>query len=160
MMKYEVELETSAALLDVGVSIPIKEWKIPLTKKKWGIRLTMKRPCLGNQIRIASKYLELGVTYEQMKQFDKDEELSFLARHGKDISEMIALTICRSKLSGLLLTKPVAWMLRWMVDDVFLSVANRRFISLLGTRNFTNIIRSVEWSNPLKPRLSQKSKGS
>ena len=48
----------------------------------------MKRPCLGSQIRIAKLYLQLGITYEEMEQFNKHEEMAFLAIHGKRVSKM------------------------------------------------------------------------
>ena len=158
-MNREIELETSDALLDIGVSIPICILKLPFSKRKIRLRATMKRPCLGNQIEIARKYLSLGTSYEKMKLFTKEEEMSFLANHGKTVSEMIALTICRGKITGRF-SGIMAWLLRWLVDDVFLMAANLQFVTLMGTKNFMNIIRSSEWSNPLKPRLSQNGKRS
>lgn len=159
-MNREIEIEAADALLDVGVSLPFFKIKLPLRKRPLEIRLTMKRPCLGNQIRIARLYLETGVTHADMEKFDKHEELAYLSRNGAKVSRMVALTICRGRLSGWVLTPFVAWLLRWVVDDRWLVGANARFISLLGTRNFMNIIASVERVNPLKPRASQKAKGS
>lgn len=155
-----IELEASEALLDIGVSLPFKSFKIPFTRKCISLRITMRRPCLGNQIRIARQYLKLGVTYEQMQAFGKEEEMAFLAIHGKRISKMIALTVCRGFVSGWLLSPLMAFIIRWFVPDVFIQGANLRFITLMGTRNFLNIIKSVERTNPLKPKLSQKRKGS
>lgn len=159
-MRKEIEIEAADALLDVGVSLPLLRIKIPFRRKSLQIRLTMKRPCLGNQIRIAKLYLETGTTHEAMERFNKHEELAFMALHGVRISKMVALTICRGKLSGWLLTPIVAWLLRWIVDDRWIQGANLRFITLLGTKSFMNIIGSVERVNPLAPRTSQKRKGS
>lgn len=150
-----VELEAAEALLDIGVSLPFKVIRVPFTGKCLTLRMTMKRPCLGNQIRIARHYLKIGVTYEQMKVFEKPEEMAFLAMHGKRISKMIALTICRGAFSGWLLSPFMAWFIRWFVPDAFIQEANLRFIYLLGTKDFMNIIRSSEIANPLRPRLSQ-----
>lgn len=155
-----VELEAAEALLDIGVSLPFKAVKIPFTGKHFALRMTMKRPCLGNQIRIARHYLKIGFTYEQMKAFEKHEEMVFLAVHGKRISKMIALTICRGAFSGWLLSPFMAWLIRWFVPDAFIMGANLQFITLLGTKDFMNIIRSSEIANPLRPRMSQKRKGS
>lgn len=47
-----------------------------------------------------------------------------------------------------------------LVDDLWVQGANMRFITLLGTKSFMNIIGSVERVNPLAPRTSQKRKGS
>ena len=158
-MRKQVELEASEALLDLGVSIPILRWRLPLMRHYRELRLTMKRPCLGNQIRIARKYLSLGTTYEQIQGYTKDEQMEFLAFHGKTVAQMVSLTILRGKVSGWL-APLLAWLLLWLVDDTFLLAANRHFITLMGTQSFTNIIRSCEWSNPLQPRVSQKRKRS
>ena len=159
-MKKNVEIEAAEALLDVGVSLPFLQFKMPFRKKPVSIRVTMKRPCLGSQIRIARLYLQLGITYEEMEQFNKHEEMAFLAIHGKRVSKMVSLTICRGAVSGLLFSGIVAWLLRWFVPDKYLQDANQRFVTLLGTKSFMRIIESVQISNPLKPRESQKRKGS
>ena len=101
----------------------------------------------------------MGVSYEEMEAFTKDEQLQFIARHGKTVAQMVALTICRSKVSAIF-APLLAWLLLWLVDDTFLLLANLHFIPLIGTQHFTNIIKSCEWSNPLRPRLSQVKKGS
>ena len=159
MKTNKVEVEASEALLDIGVSIPLFQWKIPFRKKPVSLRLVMRRPKFGTQIRIARKFLSMGVTYEQMQNFTKDEQLEFIAQYGKTVAQMVALTICRGKLSGIF-APLLAWLLLWLVDDTFLLLANLHFIPLIGTQHFTNIIKSCEWSNPLRPRLSQKKKGS
>lgn len=160
MQSRNVELETAEALLDIGVSVPFKEVKIPFTKKRIKFRLTMRRPCLGNQIRIGRQYVKLGTTYEEMKAFDKDQEMQFLAKHGATVATMIALTVCRGFISGWLLTPLMRFIILWGVPDRFIMAANLHFVTLIGTRNFTNIIRSTEAVNPLKPKLSQQEKGS
>ncbi|MDH6357242.1 hypothetical protein [Parabacteroides sp. PF5-9] len=156
----KIELEASEALLDVGVSLPFKEIKIPFTRKRIKLRLTMRRPCLGNQIRIARQYLKLGVTLKQMEAFTKEEEMEFMAKHGGRICNMIALTICRGYINGWLFSPFMSFFVRWFVPDAFIQGANLRFITLMGTRNFMNIIKSAERTNPLRPKLSQQKKGS
>lgn len=155
-MRRNIEIEAAEALLDIGVSLPFI--RIPFSRR--AIRLTMKRPCLGNLIRICRLYLQIGVTYQQMEEFDKDGELRFVAEHGKRISLMIALTICRGALSGMLFAGVLAWLIRWFVPEGYMQAANLRFITLMGTRSFMNIINSVEIANPMKPRLSRRKKGS
>ncbi len=152
----QIEIEAAEALLDIGVSLPF--FKIPFTRKV--VRLTMKRPCLGGQIRLARLYLQTGVSYEQMLEFSKHDELAYMALHGKQVSKMVALTICRGAFSGWLLSGVLAWLLRWFVDDEYLRAANMQFLRLLGTKSFTTIISSISTTNPMKPRLSQKRKGS
>ncbi len=152
----QIEIEAAEALLDIGVSLPF--FKIPFTRKV--VRLTMKRLCLGGQIRLARLYLQTGVSYEQMLEFSKHDELAYMALHGKQVSKMVALTICRGAFSGWLLSGVLAWLLRWFVDDEYLRAANMQFLRLLGTKSFTTIISSISTTNLMKPRLSQERKGS
>lgn len=42
-----VQAEGTAALLDRGVSVPLKELRIPLVKKPLKLRVVMRRPRLG-----------------------------------------------------------------------------------------------------------------
>ena len=119
--------------------------------------MTMKRPRLSGQIKIARLYLSLGVTYAEMEAMDKDAQMKFVAEHGKTISKMVALTMCGAWWKPVWL---VAWLLRHWVDNLYLQVAMMKFVLLLGTENFMPIIRSAETTNPMKLRLSQKRKGS
>jgi hypothetical protein len=157
--KFPIELEAAEALMDVGVSIPLKSFRILFTQRWITFRLTMKRPMLWNLIKIASLYLEMNTTYDQMKKFKKEEEMAFIRDHGRRISRIIALTIFRDGISGSFY-KILAWFIERMVPHEYLQGAFRTFISLMGVRAFTAIIRSVETANPMKPKLSQRRKGS
>ena len=153
----KVQQEASEALLDVGVSVPLKPIRLPFRKKRLLLRLTMRRPRLSTQIKIARLYLSLGVTYAELEALDKDGQMCFIAEHGKTISDMVALTMCGKWWKPVWL---VSWILRHWVDNLYMQVAMMKFVLLLGTESFTNIIRSAEMTNPMKLRLSQKKKGS
>lgn len=157
MDERKVQQEASEALLDVGVSVPLKPIRLPFRKKRLLLRLTMRRPRLSTQIKIARLYLSLGVTYAELEALDKDGQMCFIAEHGKTISDMIALTMCGKWWKPMWL---VSWILRHWVDNLYMQVALMKFVLLLGTESFTNIIRSAEMTNPMKLRLSQKKKGS
>jgi hypothetical protein len=154
--RFEIEPEVAEALLDEGVRIPLKAFRLPFRKSPVRLRVTLRRPCLGTQIRIARLYLKTGVTYEQMSTYNKEEQMRFLVEHGSKVSRIIALTICRGAVSGYIFSGIVAWLLRWLVDNIYLEAAFDRFVSLMGSRPFENIIKSVQTSNPLTPlNLSQ-----
>lgn len=157
MDEKKIQLEASEALLDIGVSVPFKPLRVPFRKKPVYLRMTMQRPRLSGQIKIARLYLSLGVTYAAMEAMDKDAQMKFVAEHGKTISKMVALTMCGAWWKPVWL---VAWLLRHWVDNLYLQVAMMKFVLLLGTENFMPIIRSAETTNPMKLRLSQKRKGS
>jgi hypothetical protein len=156
----EVELLAAETLLEQGVSVPFKEIRIPLTKKSWKPRITMLRPRLGGQIRIARLRLKMGITYEQMEGFTAQQEDAFMAQHGKTLSRMIALTICRGYLSGKLLTPVVAFLIRWFVDVRFVLGVHKKYLSLLGAKSFSSIISSAQVLNPMAPIESHKREGS
>lgn len=157
MDERKVQQEASEALLDVGVSVPLKPIRLAFRKKRLLLRLTMRRPRLSTQIKIARLYLSLGVTYAELEALDKDGQMCFIAEHGKTISNMVALTMCGKWWKPVWL---VSWILRHWVDNLYMQVAMMKFVLLLGTESFTNIIRSAEMTNPMKLRLSQKKKGS
>ena len=157
MDERKIQQEASEALLDVGVSVPLKPIRIPFREKRLLLRMTMQRPRLSTQIKIARLYLSLGVSYSELEALDKDAQMRFIAKHGKTISEMVALTMCGKWWKPMWL---VSWILRHWVDNLYLQVAMMKFVLLLGTENFMNIIRSAEMTNPMKLRLSQGKKGS
>lgn len=156
----QIQREGADALLDVGVSVPLKAIRIPFRKNPVELRVTMKRPYLSGQIRFARTYLSMGVTSEQMWNMDKEEEMTFIAEHGEELSRMIAYTICRGWWSRHLLLWATAWFVRNMMEPAYITGAIKRFVSLMGTDPFIPIIRSAEKTNPMTLRLSQKKKGS
>lgn len=89
-----IEMECADALLDGGVSVPLKRCRIPFKKCPLELRVTMKRPRLRGQILLAREYLKLGVA-PGWKVKNKAEEMAFIAKHGKGISRMLAYTVCR-----------------------------------------------------------------
>lgn len=156
----QIEKEGAEALLDIGVSVPLKALRLPFRKEPFVLRITMKRPCMGGQIRIARTYLKMGVTSDEMRKFSKEDEMRFIADHGGEVSLMIAYTICRGWWSRHLLVRFVSWIIRnWMEND-YLLASMKKFVGLMGTDPFIPIIRSAEVANPMKLRLSQKRKGS
>ena len=155
-----IEKEGAEALLDTGLSVPLKELHLPFCKKSIHLRVTMRRPTLAGQIRIAREWLAMGVTSEEMWHFSKEEEMRFLADHGKKISRMIAYTLCRGWISRHLFVGLTAWVVRnWMENKYLVSVI-KKFVGLMGTDSFTDIIKSAEAVNPMKLRKSHEKKGS
>lgn len=155
-----IQIEASEALLDSGVSFPLKAINIPFRKKPLVLRLTAKRPRLSVQIRLAKIYLKMGVKAADILRFTKEDDLQFLAEHGKDVSVMVAMAVCGTSVRCRLFSRFLAWLIRHYVEDDYLQGVFSRFVLLIGTKRFTNIIRSVESANPMSPRLSRKTKRS
>ena len=144
-----IQRDAADALLDIGISIALKEFKLPLRKRPIKLRVTLKRPYMSGQIRFARTYLSMGVTYEEMDKFTKEQQMQFVATHGHKIAPVKSLFV-----------RPVAWFIRNCVEQRFLLGGMRKFVSLMGTDPFLPIIRSVERTNPMKPRLSREANGS
>lgn len=155
-----IEKEGAEALLDMGVSVPLKEIRLPFRRKPVLFRMTMKRPCMDGQLHIARIYLSLNVTAEQMKAFSKEEQMEFLVKNIKPVSRMLAYTLCRSFLMRRLGISLGAWFIRNFVEHRYALALFRTFVRLMGTDPFINIIRSAERANPMKARLSHTAKGS
>ena len=154
-----IQREAADALLNRGVSIPLKEITIPFRKRPIKLRVTLKRPYMSGQIEFARIYLSMDVTAEQMAAFTKEEQMRFIAMHGHKISRMIACAICVGPVRRRFL-RPVSWFISNCVEIRYQVAAAHRFVSLMGTDPFISIIRLAERTNPMKPRLSRQTKGS
>lgn len=155
-----IQAEAADALLNTGVSIPLKDVKLPLMRRPLRLRMTMKRPCMSGQIRIARTFLSMGVSSEEMERMTKEEEMRFIAQHGRKVCRMIAYTLCTGFWSRRFLIGIMEWIVSEFVPWEYQVGAMREFVMLMGTKSFTSIIRSVEMTNPMKLRLSQGRKGS
>ncbi len=154
-----IQREAADALLNIGISIPLKEFKLPFRKRPVKLRVTLKRPYMSGQIQFARIYLSMDVTAEQMAAFTKEEQMRFLAKHGTKLCRMIACTICVGPMRRLFV-HPVSWLIKNCVEQHIIQAAAQKFVSLMGTDPFIPIIRSAERTNPMKPRLSRAAMGS
>lgn len=159
-MDARIEKEAAEALLDRGVSVPFKDIRLPFKRQPLQLRLTMRRPTLDAQIHIARLYLEMDVTTEEMRGWPKRRQMQFMAEHGKGLSRIMAYTVCRGYVSRRLFIGVMAWVIRNFVAYRYQIGAVMHFEALMGTDPFMNIIRSAERTNPMKPRLSRRKKGS
>ena len=90
-MKQKAELRASELLLDLGISIPVRPLRFATRKKRCGI--TMRTPALGGLIRISRKYLRLGVSVDEMRDYTFDQNMEFVAERGREISVLVACAI-------------------------------------------------------------------
>ena len=155
-----VRREAADALLDRGLSIPLLTLRLPFRRKPWQLRAVMRRPRLGGMLLLAREYLALGVTAGQFERMSREEQMAFLVKHGRRLSRMAALTLCRGRLSCLLLARPLSWWVRWKLKPELLRAAVADFLFQFDTRPFTNTISLAERTNPMKPRLSHEAERS
>ncbi len=148
----QVEIETADAILDVGISIPILQIKIPFTKRHFTLRATMRRPTMGSLMRIAKAYRAMGVKVNELKTMSKEQQYELLANHGDKIAEIVMLAILRDGVRIWCFGRLLKWVLMNYVEDSHLTALNKTFAPLYGTRAFGYIIKSAEGANPLIPR--------
>lgn len=153
---YQIQREGAEALLDAGVSLPLKDIRLPFLKRPLRLRLTMKRPTMERQIQIAQAYLSMETTLKEFTSLDYNGQMVFLTKHGKKLSRIIALTMGHWWLP----ISVISWFVRRFMKWEYQKNAFERFVTLMGTQSFIPIIRSVELTNPMKLRLSQRKKGS
>lgn len=159
-MEKVMERETAEALLDLGLSVPVMTVRLPLRRRPLTLRLTLRRPYLGTQMRMARRWLSMGVSYDELMKFDKEGQMQFLREHGKELSRIVADCICRGPLTCKLFGRLTAWVLRNKVEEKYLLAAVTQFALQSDITGFANIIRLVERTSPTTPRLSQVRKGS
>jgi hypothetical protein len=154
-MDYKTPLNASKIILELGVAIPVRTPGFFRRKgKPWTV--VMRTPTYGTLIRIAGLYLSMRVKYEQFKDYTLEENLKFYYSHGKTMSRMVAYSIVPGLVSGRILNRIVAWLLRWFVHPVMLQEAWFQMLTLLDVKSFHDIIRSAAKINLMAPRLSHK----
>nr|DAV00437.1 MAG TPA: hypothetical protein [Caudoviricetes sp.] len=156
----QIQREGAEALLNTGVSVPLVAVRIPFRREPLRLRVTMKRPTLAGQLEIARTYLAMNTTSEALEGMTTEQQMGFLAEHGKRLSRLIALTICTGCLARKFLTPAMSWIVRNLMSYEYQMTAVTQFVKLMGTDPFLPIIRSAEITNPMKLRLSHKRKGS
>ena len=157
-MKQKAEFRASGLLLDLGISIPVRPLRFMTKKKRCGI--TMRTPALGGLIRISRKYLQLGVSVDEMQNYTFDQNMEFVAGRGKEVSELVACAIVSGYITGRLFNKVVAWWLRWRVHPAYLQEAMLQLFLLLDIKSFSTTIKSAQMMNVMTRRLSHGTTGS
>ena len=138
-MKNEEQIRGQAAdmLLDIGVAIPLLP-KFIFRKKESTV--TIHRPTLGNLMRIAKVYQQIGITPDDLKGMDFNAQMKLVSNHGKDISRIVAYAVCSGCFTGKWLNGMVAWWLRWRVHPVMLVQAMFQLLKGTHLQSFCSII--------------------
>lgn len=153
-MKRNVELEAAEALLDVGILLPLLRFRLPGGRERV-LRVTMRRPCLGGQMRIVRPLPEAGNHGPGMG--------CFLRRRGACLFRPACQTPfadpCADDMSRLSVRTP-AGPRGGLVDPVegTLRVPDRSPALVpqnAGTRDFTSIIESAERIDPFRYEASR-----
>ena len=153
-MKRNVELEAAEALLDAGILARFVRIRPP-RRHEWVLRVTMRRPCLGGQMRIVRHYLKLGITAQRMGRILRRRRASIFppacketfADAGADDMPGISSGMRAGTARGM--AHPLEGSAR--ISDR----GARWFRKMRGTRDFTSIIESAERINPFRYETSR-----
>lgn len=148
MEHLEMEILSERVMQDGGISLPLR---LPGGRH---IRWVMRVPTYASLLNIGRMYLKLGVRYDEVKEYDFEQKVEFITRHGVGVSRMVACGIVRGRILSPLLNRPVAWMLRHWMHPAALEEAWIIVVRMFGTVPFGNIIRLAETINPMSPLLS------
>ena len=55
----------------------------------------MRVPTYASLLNIGRMYLKLGVRYDEVKEYDFEQKVEFITRHGVGVSRMVACGIVR-----------------------------------------------------------------
>ena len=148
MERLEMEILSERVMQDGGISLPLR---LPGGRH---IRWVMRVPTYASLLNIGRMYLKLGVRYDEVKEYDFEQKVEFITRHGVGVSRMVACGIVRGRILSPLLNRPVAWMLRHWMHPATIAEAWIIVVRMFGTIPFGNIIRLAETINPMSPLLS------
>lgn len=157
-MDFHTEQQAAEAILDSGVSLPLFTFHFPFRKKMHCLRITIRRPYLGTQIRLAKRWLVTGLSFHDVKDIDKEAQLHLMRDHGRQVARMVAGCIFRGRVGDALLGKLTAAVLMRFADQRHLLAVITRFALLGDVTAFANTIRLAQASSPMTPRLSQTTK--
>lgn len=84
MERLEMEILSERVMQDGGISLPLR---LPGGRH---IRWVMRVPTYASLLNIGRMYLKLGVRYDEVKEYDFEQKVEFITRHGVGVSRMVA----------------------------------------------------------------------
>ena len=88
-----MEILSERVMQDGGISLPLR---LPGGRH---IRWVMRVPTYASLLNIGRMYLKLGVRYDEVKEYDFEQKVELITRHGVSVSRMVAYTLCRGWIS-------------------------------------------------------------
>ena len=109
----DVETKAVDTILQKGVRLKVRAPFLFRVLGKKYIFLKVSSPYEGTMYRVARYYLRTGLSGEKLDNLTLEEALELMCVHGKDINKAVAVAVLNGYWSGKLLTRPLAWYLRW-----------------------------------------------
>lgn len=144
MTDVEIKLLGAAAILDGGISLPLKT----IFGK---IRVTMKVPTMAALVRMSVLFEKAGFETSDTSEFTMQQKFDFMNRYSKPISKMVTCGILRSSLMYGLFGSLLAWFIRESMHPVSMLEAWKHIMSSINTAPFEYIMQLAKMINKLEP---------
>lgn len=161
MVEEQVQAQAANTLLERGVrfSIPAPFLLRIFGKKK--VSLVIRQPKLGTLIYMSKGFVSMNVDPSLIESGDVDQAYMMVAKHGDEMSRLMAVAVLNGKLKIKLLSVIVGKWLKWKLTAVTLAELFFTVTTLSGVQHFTTTIRYLPAMNLMKRRnLSPEIKGS
>lgn len=162
MMKenMQVELRAARTMLQRGVPVhPHAPWLLRLFGIRY-IRLMLRQPLAGTMERVAGYYLSTGISSDQLDDISTEDALTLMARNGGNIRKAVAAAILNGWVSGWLFVRPMAWYLRWHLDEIKICTYMNILVKYGGVSDFMTTTRYVRSLRLTTPNLGHETKRS
>lgn len=154
------ELHAAETILQRGVKVKARA---PLLLRLIFIRsvnVKLRNPTAGTMMRVAAQYLRTGLDSHKLDELSAEQAMAIMAVHGKALRKAVAAAVLNGWIRGWVLTKPVAWYLKWHLTDREICTMMNLLITYGGTRDFIDTTRYIRAMKITSPNLGQKKKGS
>lgn len=150
-MSDEIEIKTVDTILDKGVLVPVPtpffiRW---LGKKNFNV--IVRRPVLGNMLRISKMYLKMGIDIKKTGE-ELTDWIAVFESTAKPTSRIVAIGMLRGRIGGWLFNRFLGWWLRWHIDSRQQAEIAALLVSLSGVMDFMNTIKFLQAMKITEPR--------
>jgi hypothetical protein len=136
----ELEIKTVDTILDKGVRVPIPA---PFFLRLFFVKsipVVVKRPVIGNMLRISKMYLKMNIHEGEIEQGEWRDWIKIFERTAVPASRIVAIGMLRGKWRGWLFNRPLGWWLRWKLNSREIAEIAAMLVSLSGVQDFMNTI--------------------
>lgn len=153
MNEKSIDIEKLAPdlLLKRGVPVPVTAPLFLRIFRKKTIKLVLFHPTGLTLLKIASKYLSMGVIND--KDLSLPEAVKAYADHGKKVHQIVALGFLNSPYLNWL-HKPLAWWLRRKLTEQHFLFLFNLLITHGGVEDFIATIRLIRKTRITKPMIN------
>lgn len=150
-----VEMKAADALLDRRLKINLPA---PWLLRLFGVRTVgywMKLPVGENVFRMARLFVKMNIDAKKLKEGDIGTLMEYIARHGENVSRLIAYGMIRGAFFARIFNRPLARYIRCNMDMRGMAELMKIIVLTCNGQDFASIIASAANLRMTEPTLSQ-----